>query len=386
MGHRPSTERELIARGLMALEEDRAQAEPILAELRRGDRQWRELTASERRVLSRGPLVDYLLEKGFAARFQDPQRMVSLAKAACAVAQGLSTKRYGRAVVTDIRARVWAELANAHRVVDDFEAASAAFAQAQTLAGGGTGSPLLVARVSELMASYLADLRRFSEAISLLEEAQDLYGRCNERAGVERSLLGLAHMLTQANEPERAVIAYLRALRRMRPDSENLLAPIHGLALNLVESGHCDLAQSLLRRHHRLYRRGGRLNEFRRFWLEGKIAIGLHEYGKAEAKLNTARLAFRRVDQFFDSALVSLDLSWIYAKEGRRREVIWLVDDMLRTFAALGIARESFASLILLKKSCEQHRPVEALCGQIESLVKLLPELAPRRGKKASEV
>ncbi len=312
--------------------------------------------------------------------------MVSLAKAACAVAQGLSTKRYGRAVVTDIRARVWAELANAHRVVDDFEAASAAFAQAQTLAGGGTGSPLLVARVSELMASYLADLRRFSEAISLLEEAQDLYGRCNERAGVERSLLGLAHMLTQANEPERAVIAYLRALRRMRPDSENLLAPIHGLALNLVESGHCDLAQSLLRRHHRLYRRGGRLNEFRRFWLEGKIAIGLHEYGKAEAKLNTARLAFRRVDQFFDSALVSLDLSWIYAKEGRRREVIWLVDDMLRTFAALGIARESFASLILLKKSCEQHRPVEALCGQIESLVKLLPELAPRRGKKASEV
>jgi tetratricopeptide (TPR) repeat protein len=352
--------------------------------LRRGDRQWEVLTTSERRILSRGPLVDYLLEKGFAARFQDPQKMADLAKTACAVAGGLSTKRYGRAVVADMRARAWAELANAYRVLEDFEQAAGAFARARTLMLRGTGSALLVARVSELMASYLGDLRRFSEAISLLEEAQDLYGQCHEQAGVERSLLGLAHMLTEANEPERAVIAYLRALRRMSPESANLLAPIHGLALNLVESGHCDLAQSLLRRHQRLYRRGGRLNQFRRFWLEGKIAIGLHEYGKAEGKLSTARLAFIRADKPYEAALVALDLSWVLAKEGRRREVIWQVDDMLRTFTALGIARESFASLILLKKSCEQQRPVEALCGQIESLVKLLPELAPRRGKKAS--
>jgi hypothetical protein len=159
----------------------------------------------------------------------------------------------------------------------------------------------------------------------------------------------------------------------MSPDSSNFLTSIHGLAWSLVESGHCDLAQSLLRRHLRLYRRGGRLNEFRRFWLEGKIAIGLHEYGKAEAKLNIARLAFRHADRFYEASLVSLDLSWVLAKEGRRREVIWQVDEMLRTFTALGIAREAFASLILLKKSCEQQRPIEALCGQIESLVKLLP-------------
>ena len=68
--------------------------------------------------------------------------------------------------------------------------------------------------------------------------------------------------------------------------------------------------------------------------------------------------------------------------EGRRQEVVWLVEEMLRSFLALGIARESIASLLLLKKSCQQRRSVEALCGQIEALARLLPELSPGRGKK----
>jgi len=39
----------------------------------------------------------------------------------------------------------------------------------------------------------------------------------------------------------------------------------------------------------------------------------------------------------------------------------------------------------LLKKSCEQQRPIEALCGQIESLAKLMPELRQKgKGKKKS--
>jgi tetratricopeptide (TPR) repeat protein len=234
--------------------------------------------------------------------------------------------------------------------------------------------------VAELIAAYYNDLRRFTEATSLLEQSIDLYAMCGEPADLERTLLSLAHVLTQANDPERAVVAYLRALRRIGPDSAQLLASIHGLALNLVASDKCDFAQRLVNRHRRLYKRAGRLNEYRLLWLEGKIAIGLHEYGKAEAKLNTARLAFLRVEKVGDAALVSLDLAWVYAKEGRRRELAYLVDQMLRTFHALGIARESIASLLLLKKSCGQQRSIDALCGQIETLAKLMPELG-RKGR-----
>ena len=381
----PAGNQDAIVRGLILLDKDRAQAGPLLAQLKGGVRRWTDLTDREQRALSRGPLVDYLLERSYEFRSADPGRMISFAEAACALADGLETRRYGRQVVADLRARAWVDLANAYRVMDDFDRAGPAFGRAQRLVGEGTGSLLLLAWVAELMASYLADLRHFPEAISLLDQAQVVYARSCQDEAVGRTLVRLAHVLAQSNEPERAAVAYLRALWGMSPISPNRLACVHGLVHCLVECGHPDFAQSLLRENARLYRRAGRLIEYRRFWLEGKIAIGLHDYGKAEAKLNTARLAFLRVDQTYDAALVSLDLAWIYAKEGRRQEIVWLVKKMLQTFQALGIARESFASLLLLKDSCEAKRSIEALCGQIEGLMRLLPELAPARGQKAKK-
>jgi tetratricopeptide (TPR) repeat protein len=371
--------------GLVVLEQDRDRAAPLLLKMRSGERWWQDLSRPEHRILSRGPLIDFLLETSYGLRFDNPKGMVSFARAACAVADGLGPRRYGRQVVADLRARAWAELANAHRVVDDLEEAGVCFAQARECASEGTLSSSLLARMSELMACYFADLRLFGEATSLLEQSIDLYTACGEAEGVKSSLLTLAWVLTEGNEPDRAVIVYLRALRQIGPDSSHLLASIHGLALNLVASDNCDVAQSLVNRHRRLYKRGGRLNEYRLLWLEGKIATGFQEYGKAEAKLNTARLAFLRVNKTYDAALVSLDLAWVYAKECRRREVAFLVDQMLRTFRALGIARESIASLLLLKKSCEQQRSIDALCGQIEALAKLIPELRRKEGGRQAD-
>jgi tetratricopeptide (TPR) repeat protein len=360
---------------MLALAQDRKKAEPVLAKLRGGTR-WEELTERERRSLSRGPLVEFLLETSYAFRFDDPSRMVELAKAACAVADRLDRRRYGRGLVADFRARAWGELGNAHRVADEYEAAGLALARAQQLAGEGTRSACLLARVSEFMASYCADLRKFPEALSLLEQARECYIECSDQKALERVLLNLAHTLGLANEPERAVITYLAAFRQMGPESTSWLPLIHGLATYLVECGLFDLADSLLRRHPRLYRRAGKLIQYRLSWLQGKIAVGLHDYGQAEGRLQTARLAFLRVDKTYDASLVTLDLVWVYARQGRRKEVILLVDQMLRTFQALGIARESYASLFLLRKSCEQQRSAEVLCGQIEALAKLLPELA----------
>lgn len=373
--------REGAVRGLLALARDRAKAESLLAKLRGGSR-WEDLPQRERRRLSRGPLVEYLLETSYGFRFDDPARMVDLAKAACAVADRLDRRRYGRELVADFRARAWAELGNAYRVADDFEAAGHALAQAQKLAGQGARAASLLARVSELMASYCSDLRRFRDAITLLEKARDSYQECKDKKSLERVLLNLAHTLGSANEPERAVITYFSALRQMSPDSASWLPLIHGLATYLAECGFYDLADSLLRRHQRLYRRAGRLSWYRLFWLQGRVAAGLHDYGKAEGLLQRARLAFSNVNKTYEASLVTLDLAWVYAQVGRKKEVIWLVDQMLRSFQALGIAREAYASLALLRKSCEQQRSAEVLCVQIEALAKLLPELAsPSRGK-----
>jgi len=384
VAHRDVGSREARVRGMLALAKDRARAEPVLARLRAGAC-WDDLSLRERLTLARGPLVEYLLETSYGLRFEDPDRMVDLAKAACAVADRLDRRRYGRQLVADFRARGLGELGNAHRVADDFEAAGQAFGRAQEVAGEETLSAAVLARLSELMASYCADLRRFPEAISLLEQARDSYAECSDQKGLERVLLKLAHTLGLANEPERAVITYLSALREMRPESTSWLPLIHGLATYLVECGFYDLADSLLRRHPRLYRRAGKLFQYRLFWLKGRIAAGLHDYGKAEGLLQTARLVFLRANQTYDSALVALDLAAVYVRLGRRKEVILLVDQMLRAFQSLGIARESYASLVLLRRSCEENRSGEVLGIQIEALAKLLPELASPSRRKARD-
>lgn len=375
MRRRPSTVAEAIALGRTILEQDRSKAAPFLAAMESR----RALDPGILRRLSGAPLVDLLRTISYGFRFEDPAKMVRFAIAACKVADGLSNRRYGKEIAADLRAEAWTELANAYRVAGSFNEAGTALSQARDLMGRGSLSPALLARFAEVLGKYLVDLRRLGEAEVELESAAELYAELGLQEESVRARLGLAHLLVQSYEPERAAVTYLRVLSGLEPGSPHRLTATHGLILNLVDAGHPALAEQLLQRNRRLYRRSGRLNQYRLFWLEGKIAKGLGQFGAAEAKLNLARLAFLRVDQVYDSALVSLDLAWVYARQRRHRETIWLVESLLGTFRTLGIAREALASLTLLKKSCEQQQSADSLCGQIEVLGRVLPELRPRR-------
>jgi tetratricopeptide (TPR) repeat protein len=365
--------------GLIVLEEDRARGERLLRDLEQGRRTWAELDREEQRLSGGVALIELIRQRSRSLRFDDPEGMVELAKTGCTLTEGLDAERYGDRVVADLRAQAWAELGNAYRVADDFENAGQAFGRARELVQRGIEWPPMLAEPIELLALFLAERRLFREATQLLEYVESVHrqgGRVGERA---RILLTLANIHSRANEPERAILLYLRALSLLEPGSEHRLAAVHGLALNLAEAGFYDSAQHLLASNRRLYRRAGRLNELRLIWLEGKLAFGLGELGKAEGKFNTARLAFLHVNKVFDAALVGLDLALLYTRQERRRELAWLVDQMLGTFRALGIAREAIASLLLLRKSCEQTRPADVLRGQIEALARLLPELESRK-------
>jgi len=375
--------KESVFCGLTAVEEDRVLSWPVLADLREGRRLWQDLEVDERQAINGPALVELLLELSYRERFDGPEQMVLLARAACAVADRIEVERFGQEVTNDLRARAWAELANAYRVADDFDKARRAYSWARDLAEKGSQSAPVMARLAELLAAYLSDVRLFSDSASLLQRARDLYASCGDREGVSRVLVFLGLVLGYDGECDRAIIAFLQALERLPPFSSLEVPAIHGLALNLTEAGHPEWAQRVLRANLRLYRRAGKLTGLRLIWLEGKIAAGLKKYGRAEAKLNTARYAFLREGQTYDAALVSLDLAWVFARGGRRREVAWIATQMLQTFRSMGIAREAIASIVLLQKSCEEERPIEALCGQIETLAKLMPALARGRHRES---
>lgn len=358
--------------GLLAVEEDLARAEPLLRELRESPRSWRELSEMHRNLLLGVPMVEFLRQSSREARYEDPQKMVELAEAARLLADNLSEDRYGRRVIADYRARAWADVGNAYRVAGDLGAAMSAFRRAAGLLDQGTHR--FVREVASLLASLLSDLGHFDHAAEILEQCLELKG-CDPEETV-KLLTQLGLVLGYANDPERAVVVLLRALGCLSADSPHWLAVVQALALNLVDAGHFPAARVLLKRHETLYKKSGKLNKLRRIWLEGKIGFGLREFRKAEGHFNVARLAFRREDQEFDFALVSLDLALLYLKQGRRSELVWLVDDMVRRFNALGIAQEAIASLLLLRKGCSGgRRSVEALAAQIETIATIFKHL-----------
>jgi len=358
----------------MLLDRDLYEASPLVERLKAGV----QLSRTERKKISGGPLVLCLMDLSFSLRFHDAQMMVQFAEAACSEAVRLPDRRYGEEVAADLRARAWAELGNAYRVADRLTEVGPALSQARYYLLKGSGAPELLARFTELMGSYLVELRRFGDAEQELNLAAELYDEIGSVEGRLRAQVMLGHVLTQAFEPERACIVYLRLFGSIELDSPHLLAVVHGLILNLAEAGHSSMAERLLHRYRPLYRRSGNLMKFRLTWLEGKIAKGLGQFGLAESKLNVAWLAYQRANKIYDSAQVALELAWVYARQHRHQETVWLVDGIIRIFSSLGIAREALLSLALLRKSCLQERSVEVLCGQIEVLLRMIPELRPR--------
>ncbi len=375
-----------VIRGLVVLESDRKRASPLVTELREGKRSWKELSKKERSLLQGVPLIDLLLEHSFALRYDDPEEMVNLADAGRVLAENLRLRRYGRRVRADLCARAWIELANAHRVADDFASSEAAYDQANAWAQEGTGSPTLRVHMKWRISALLRDQRRLEEAAELLGELADYYRCEGDRDALVSTLLSRGLVYEEDHEPASAVGVVVEALEQMSWYSPLRLPAYNALVRNLVDAELYQLARWLLKRTRRIYRRAGRLNQYRHCWLEGRIAVGLQDDRVAEGKLNTARLAFKRVGQNYDAALVGLDLALLLVRQERRPEVAWLVSDMLQTFRSLGIAREIIASLMLLKRSCDGQRSAEALTLQIETIAATLTELQRRRPRQIRSV
>jgi hypothetical protein len=207
-----------------------------------------------------------------------------------------------------------------------------------------------------------------------------------DEAGLARALLTLGLADGQVRDPKRVVLRLLEALSKVDPESDERLPVIHALALNLVEAGFPEMARQVVDANERLYRRrrAGKIYTLRRVWLEGKIAFALGELGAAEAKLNTARLAFGHAGRGYDAALSALDLAQVYARQQRRSETVWLVEDLVRTLRARRVAGEAIAALGLLKRACEKSQPPKVLLAYIETIAAIIAELQRSRSRRAA--
>jgi hypothetical protein len=132
----------------------------------------REIAARARAACQTLALAELLVERSTEAA---PPAALELARLAVAVADRLEPARYGASLVHDLRARAWAQLAEARRLDGDLAGAAEALVVAEVLCEEGSADPLEEGHLLERRAALLADQGDAEAAAALLSLAAEIY-------------------------------------------------------------------------------------------------------------------------------------------------------------------------------------------------------------------
>jgi tetratricopeptide (TPR) repeat protein len=366
----------------LALAHERVMAPGLLADLEDLPQEGQERRiAAEPRFRSWG-LCELLIEESrgqvFAGR---PGRAVELARLAVAISERLDRSRYGRELVADLQARVWAELGNCQRNDSDFAAARESFREARARLGQGSGDRAIEARIICLEASLLVDLGSWEEALAGFDRALALYRGWGSEALVARTLVQKAIPLGYLDPP--AAIALLAAAEREIRRSENprlFLCARHTRILLLADGGKSDAALLLLEESRPLYRQfHDDWNQLRLRWLEARIALGLGHLDEAESAFSQLwSFVFERRLRL-ELALVTLDLTAVYLAKGEMQKAWRTAGRLVPLFQSWGVHRHAMAAWLLLQRAFAAET---ATAGLIQEVARYLqrswknPELA----------
>ena len=143
-------------------------------------------------------LCRLLLRKSREATFSDPARGVELANLALRVVRHLGAA-YDPGWVLELRARCFASLGNARRVLGELRSAEDAFVKAEgCLARDTAGNFEVEAEILDLKSSLRRAQRRLGEALELIDRALALYRELGDAHGTGKSLLQKAKILEES--------------------------------------------------------------------------------------------------------------------------------------------------------------------------------------------
>lgn len=320
-------------------------------------------------------LCETLMERSREIRHDNLQSMLHLAGLAREAAERVESGEHSPRETADLRARAWAELANAWRACDDLSQAETAMARALELQAAGTGSESLLARLADLSASLFCDQRRFTEAFQMLDTAHSLYQRLGAAHDAGRVLVMKGLFTGYTGNAEEGLQILARALTTIDRDRDPRLAfhVLHNILLFRVELAEFEQARRQLQRMRPLYERHAGPNEWVKLRsIEGKIAAGLGDLPRAEELFRGVRRDLDAAGLGYQAAIISMDLAAVCLRLGKKAEVRQLVAEMVATFRSLGVEREAMASLLMLTEAVEQDRATLELLSLVSGVLQRL--------------
>jgi len=370
---------------LNALATSRAEACELWADLEplRFEDQY-YLVRTHRRFLTWG-FCELLCEESLRLTTVDAARAVERAEIAVLVSDLLRDDE----PVTDrrlyqLRGYAWAHDGNARRVLGDLRSAEESFAIAEAWWEAGEAAlgdclgyePVVL----DLKASLRIAQRRFPEAFALLDRIYAIHEqgdrpehRDSHLAG--RALVTKALALAEMNEPEKSIelLEQAEGMVKMERDPRLVLCLRHNLLWDLTTVERHEEAASRLPGVVALCRElGNPLDLIRLRWAEGKIAAGLGRSDEAMQILGELRQDFIDRDMAYDAALVTLELTELYARNGCAAEVKELSLQMASIFHSQDVPREALAALLFFQNAAQRERVTAELAREIATFLQQL--------------
>jgi tetratricopeptide (TPR) repeat protein len=311
-----------------------------------------------------------LLKESLEAAFEEPGRSINFAELGVKVAQTLGDA-YDPYWVLDLRARAYAYLGNAQRVLGELRSAETAFREAEALlARSMTGNDLVRAEVIYLKSSLRRAQRRFGESREMVEQALAIYREQDDSQGVGNTLLKKAKLLEELGETEGAIASLREAIGIAEPLSRLDFYSRHNLVLCLALAGRYEEADQFLSELRETFAQGGRpLDLLRLRWTEAKVSLGQGRLREAEQSFRQVQKEFLAQGMGYDAALVSLDLAVLFAQEHRTEDLKRLAAEILQVFESRDVHREAVATLILFQSACDEERLNADLALQLATVL-----------------
>jgi tetratricopeptide (TPR) repeat protein len=318
-------------------------------------------------------LCQLLLKKSREATFDDPAKAVDLANLAIRIVRHLGVA-YDPSWVVDLRARCFAYLGNARRVLGELRSAEDAFLKAENcLARSTTGNAEIQAEVLDLKSSLRRAQRRLDEALELADRVLSIQREIGDPESLGKSFLQKAKILEEMGDLAGAVGLLQAAsteLNRM-DDSRLFVYARYNLLGCLILMDRFDEAKGLLPEVRDLLRQTAQpLDLVRLRWAEGNIDLGLGRLGPAEAAFREVQKEFLERHMGYDAALVSLDLARLYAQEGCVADLKRLAAELMPIFESQDVHREAIVALLMFQRACEEERLTVELVREVSTYLR----------------
>ncbi len=334
----------------------------------RAEEIWRsiaDLSPIEQRIhlrttvrLSSAAFFDFLCQKSLALGRDNRQRGVTLAKLALFSLELLNREdpEIDRRALT---VRAWSRLGNAHRLALDFLQAEKAFLKAEHyLPEGEAGDHPEVSEFLAMKATLRWYQSRYQEALQLINQALVLGRRIQLDTLLVQILVMKSAILQQTDQAETGLECLLEARQLVDSlDNPLLKLSVHqSLAFLMTLKGEFTHAATMLPSLRvSCEQLGIRPISLKLVWVEGLIAQGLGHLKEAEKLFREARAGFIDLDLSELTAVVTLDLALLCARQGRSNEVTWLVTEIIPIFDALQHRETAMIALKLLQNALDNR-------------------------------